>query len=232
MAAAGAAVRVLERPPLRPPSVLIRSVLREAAGVGARPPVRRGCSGWRTASAPQHPRLATQEPCGALGRGTRFCRMHPPLGPWGCWKCRMEMPSAENCPVLCVYCFFPGDLPVTKAYPDPQVTDCFLSCLSVIPAHSSWAGKHLVYSHPVSVLTPPLRPTSVSWISALFTGLSPRVGQGVSWMLGVKWYRSTQAEESLGFSTCLFTHPHLGRRGPVQTDPISAAFVSSQAICG
>lgn len=32
----------------------------------------------RLASAPQHPRLATREPCGALGRGTRFCRMHPP----------------------------------------------------------------------------------------------------------------------------------------------------------
>lgn len=69
----------------------------------------------------------------------------------------------------------------------------------------------------------PLRPTLASWVWALFfSRLSPRAGQGVDWMPGVKWYRSTQAEESLGFSTCLFPHPHLGRRGPVQTDPISA----------
>lgn len=38
-------------------------------------------------------------------------------------------------------------------------------------------------------------------------------------MLGVKWCRSIDAEESPGFSTSLSPHPHPSRRGPVWTDP-------------
>lgn len=120
-AAARAAFRVSERPPLPPPSVLVPCVLREAAGMGPRPPSRRGCSGWRTTSAPQHPRLATQEPCGALGRGTRFCRVHPPKGHGAArsvgWKCQVQRTA-----MFFAFIMLFSYLPLTKAYPDPQVT--------------------------------------------------------------------------------------------------------------
>lgn len=117
------------------------------------------------------------------------------------------------------FMFFFSYLPMTKAYPDPQVT-VFLGCLCVDSSTVLGRENTLSTPHSVSHLTPALRPTLVSWVSApLF---SPRAGQGVNWMLGFKWHRSTQAEESLGFSTCLFPHPHPGPRGPVQTDPVSA----------
>lgn len=119
-AAARAAFRVSERPPLSPSS-LSRACSGKPSGMGPRPPLGQGCSGWRTASAPQHPRLATQEPCGALGRGTRFCRLHPPKGHGAAqsvgWKCQVQR-TATFFAFIMLFSY----LPLTKAYPDPQVT--------------------------------------------------------------------------------------------------------------
>ncbi|XP_057599579.1 suppressor of cytokine signaling 2 isoform X1 [Hippopotamus amphibius kiboko] len=49
-------------------------------------------------------------------------------------------------------------------------------------------------------------------------------------MLGVKWCRSTDAEESPGFSTSLSLHPRPGRRGPVPTDP-TLHFLFAGKLC-
>lgn len=101
--------------------------------------------------------------------------------------------------------FFPLGLAHDKGL-SRAAGDYFLACGCVIPAHSSSAGKHLVYSPPVSLLNPPLKLTLVSWITAPFTRLSPRVGQGVSWMLRVKWYRTRRRRSPWDFPrVCLPT---------------------------
>lgn len=119
-AAARAAFRVPERPPLIPSS-LSRACSGKPSGTGPRPPSRQGCSGWRTASAPQHPRLATQEPCGALGRGTRSCRTHPPKGHGAArsvgWKCQVQRTATFFAFIMLFFLFA-----LDKGLSDPQVT--------------------------------------------------------------------------------------------------------------
>lgn len=120
------------------------------------------------------------------------------------WGCLLFFPLQFFC------------LSLTRAYllPYPQVT---LLCWSAISA--SIPGLETPCPPPSSCPSLPSFPPQLLRLGSLLSVLSLHLGRGSPWMLGVKWCRSIEAEESPGFSTSLFPHPHPSRRGPIWTDP-------------
>lgn len=126
-------------------------------------------------------------------------------------------------------CLFPFQISACPFTTVPTGDSSLFSSASLRFQRAALGGK-LPGSPPSSCPLPPPPPRPLCLGSLLSLYPFSGTGQGSNWMLGVKWCRSTDAEESPGFSTSLPLHPHPGRRGPVPTDP-TLHFLFAGELC-